>query len=222
MIVLIIILCVLAFSLLQPLRVKINFEEELSFKVYYSLIPVFSYPKAEPKQEDEAETSEDEPQEEEKNEENGEGTLGKLKKIIRQTGLKGFLNLIYELLKIVLSGGNRLVRRIKLTDADIYICSTDDNAADAAYGYGKLCAAVYPAVSAIYSFFRCKKGKVTVDVDYDAEDTVIKAYASLRITSLFALAIVIKMIFGALPRIIKVLKTVKKGNKNERESKQSA
>lgn len=215
MIVLIIILCVLAFLLLQPLRVKINFEEELSFKAYYSLIPVFSYPKAEPKQEDE-------PQEEEKNEENGEGTLGKLKKIIRQTGLKGFLNLIYELLKIVLSGGNRLVRRIKLTDADIYICSTDDNAADAAYGYGKLCAAVYPAISAIYSFFRCKKGKVTVDVDYDAEDTVVKAYASLRITSLFALAIVIKMIFGALPRIIKVLKTVKKGNKNERESKQSA
>ena len=222
MIVLIIILCVLAFFLLQPLRVKIYFEEELSFKVYYSLIPVFSYPKSESKQEDENETPEEEPQEDEKNEENGEGALGKLKKIIRQTGLKGFLNLIYELLKIVLSGGNRLIRRIKLTDADIYVCSTDDNAADAAYGYGKLCAAIYPATSAIYSFFRCKNGKVTVDMDYDAEDSVVKAYASLRITSLFALAIVLNMIFKALPRIIRVLKNIKKGNKNERESKQSA
>ncbi len=222
MIVLIIILGVLALFLLQPIRVKIIFEDELSFRVYYSLFPVFSYPKVESEQDDVEEKPEEEPQEEEEKEGNSESALDKLKKIIKKTGLKGFLDLIYELLKVVLSGGNLLIRRIKLTDADIYICSTDDNAADAAYNYGKLCAAVYPAVSAIYSFFRCKKGKITVNVDYDAEDSVVKAYANLRITFLFALAAVLKIIFNALPRIIKVLKTVKKGNKNERESKQSA
>ncbi len=219
MIVLIIILCVLALILFQPLRVKINFEDELSFKAYYSFFLVYTYPRAEvPGEEKEEEPKEEPPKEEEKS----EGTVDKLKRIIKQTGIKGFLNIIYELLKIVLSGGYKFLRRLKLTDADIYICTTDDNAADVAYGYGKLCAAVYPAVSVIYDFFRCKKGKITVDMDYDAEESTVKAYASFRITLFFALAIVLKMVCKALPRIIKVLKSVKKGNKNERESKQSA
>ncbi len=219
MIVLIIILCVLALILLQPLRIKINFEEELSFKAYYSCFLVYTYPRTEiPEEEKEEEPKQEPPKEEEKS----EGTVDKLKRIIKQTGLKGFLNIIYELLKIVLSGGYKFLRRLKLTDADIYICTTDDNAADAAYGYGKLCAAVYPAISVIYDFFRCKKGKITVDMDYDAEESTVRAYASFRITLLFALAIVLKMVCKALPRIIKVLKSVKKGNKNERESKQSA
>ncbi len=212
MIVLIIILCVLALILFQPLRVKINFEDELSFKAYYSFFLVYTYPRAEaPGEEKEEEPKEEPPKEEEKS----EGTVDKLKRIIKQTRIKGFLNIIYELLKIVLSGGYKFLRRLKLTDADIYICTTDDNAADAAYGYGKLCAAVYPAVSVIYDFFRCKKGKITVDMDYDAEESTVKAYAAFRITLFFALAIVLKMVCKALPRIIKVLKSVKKGNKNE-------
>jgi hypothetical protein len=219
MIVLLIILCVLAFFLLQPIRVKFSFEEELAFKVYYSIIPVFSYPGVESEEvEKEEEPKDEENKEEEK--EDKESPVSKIKRILKQTGLKGFLNIIYELLKIVLSGGYKLIRKIKLTEADIYICTTDENAADAAVGYGKLCTAVYPAVSVLYNFFRCKKGKVTVDVDYDREDSIVKAEGTLRVNLFFAIAIILSIVFKALPKIIKLLKQIKKGKNDERKSEQ--
>ncbi|MDO4459617.1 MAG: DUF2953 domain-containing protein [Clostridia bacterium] len=142
-----------------------------------------------------------------------------IKKIESQHGLQGFLNIVFDILRLITNEAYGFLRHIRLKRPDVYICISEENAADTALQYGKMCSAIYPAVSMIFEFFHCSNGKVTVDFDYQADENVVNAKGTLSISPIVVLGIGLRLVIKGLPKIIKLIKPGNKKNKSERNVK---
>lgn len=138
-----------------------------------------------------------------------EGKTNKKKK-----GLKGFLkghslsskiNVVFSILKQILSKTEYVLKRSKVEQFNLDITVAGDDAATAAIEYGAVCAVVYPAFSLIQNYNKNLKENINISCDY----TVSKPHldfccvVSIRLIHLLA-------VLSVLPAIIKAVS--KKGD----------
>ncbi len=210
MLALYIILGVLLFLFLLtliPVRLDVSFQQEFSLTLRYLFLrfPILPGKEKEPK-----------PPKEEKKE--GESGPNKLKAILKKQGFFGFLEALFEMVKMAASSGKRLLTRIRLKKFDLYLClGGAEDAADAAIRYGQLSGAVYSACGVLFGLTGCRKKAVTVDLDYGSPENRVDFSARLTLRPLYVLKEGISLLIKSFPILRTFLgtgssqKTVKKG-----------
>lgn len=192
--------------LIIPVRFKVKFEEEFTVIVSYLFFKKL------------LDFSEDEKLDEKPKplkEATGDSALEKLKRIFKRKGFTGFLQSFYEILRLVLQAGGQIVKRIKLSSFDLYLCvGGAEDPADAAETYGKLCAGVYPACAELFAITgapRRKKPKkaVSVDLDYTAAENTVCCSAQLSVKPITVLNQALRLLWRVRPTLLDLLRASK-------------
>ena len=187
------ILSLIFILLLIPVRLDFKYGQEVTLTVRYAFLKMQLLPEKE-------KTEEPEKPEEQKKAE-GKPKENKIKKLLKEKGLGGFLKLVKELMGLVTRQMIKIIKHIKIRELDIYAVAGGENAADAAMLYGEACAVIYPAVNTIASLCNGKKCRATVDLDYKLEEARAIATASVSLCPIFAATHGLKLIIKAIPYI---------------------
>ncbi len=185
------ILLLLFLLLMVPVRLDIGFREEFSLTVRYLFLrfPVLPGKEQEPEEE---KPPEEKPPEKKKQ--------GGLKKILSRTGFSGFLQSLFQFVKMALASGKRLISRIKWKQFDLYLClGGAEDAAAAAQLYGQLSAGVYSACGVLLGLWSRGKRGVTVDLDYSSDENKVDFSASLSLRPIHVLREGLSLLIKGLP-----------------------
>ena len=189
------ILSVLLILLSIPVHIKINYAEEVSFTVQY----LFLKKKLTENKEESEKTLPEKSEEKKPN---------PAKEYIDSKGLRSFLRIIKEIVKLSAADTYKILKHIKVAELDIYAVAGGENAAEAAMLYGESCSIVYPAVNILKGISKSKNCRATVDIDYSLDESKVKANANISIRPIFAVTHGIHLIVKLLP-YLKEFKVVK-------------
>ena len=109
------------------------------------------------------------------------GSVANAKHALDSKGVSTTLNELLGVLKTLLSRVWWLLKRGVFKQFNLRIVVGEEDAADAAYGYGLVCSAVYPLVGLLDGAFRFHKGSIDVRCDFDAETTSVDFLAQFNI-----------------------------------------
>lgn len=109
------------------------------------------------------------------------GSVANAKHALDSKGVSTTLNELLGVLKTLLSRVWWLLKRGVFKQFHLRIVVGEEDAADAAYGYGLVCSAVYPLVGLLDGAFRFRKRSIDVRCDFDAEATTIDFLAQFNI-----------------------------------------
>ena len=199
---LIIILSILFFFfllLLCPVTVHASFEDEFTAKVTYLFFRYKILPQPE-KAEADKEENEDNEQKEEKQQKND--IKSKIKGIIEQKGLSGFLNIVKEFAAIGTGAAKKLFSHIVINDISVNIVVADEDAAQAAIYYGYTCSVVYPAMSLLVNYMKCKQYHINIAPHFNEKESRVQFKVKAHIQLLFIFS-------AAIPALLKTIKVVK-------------
>lgn len=184
--------------LLVPVHADVRYREKLELDVRYlflrrTLLPAPEEPQAEKA---EAPSKEKKPkaQKRKKN-----PMLEKLARFKEAEGLSGLLHLAGDFLRLTGTSAAKIIRRLKIRDFDLYVLTGDEDAAAAAILYGQACAVVYPAAEALFTLAKCRRRRVSVDLDYAVKTPAVQLAADVSIRPLFALFYGLQYLIGLLP-----------------------
>ena len=209
---LIIILCVVLFFvilLLCPVTVSARFENDLTAQVRYLFIRYQILPQPEKTKV---------PQPEEKKEEKKEksnGTKSKIKDIIEQKGLCGFLNIIKDFAAIATGTAKKIVSHIVIQNISTNIAVADGDAAQTAILYGNVCTVVYTSIGILVNNVKCRKYHINIVPDFQSKESRIDFEVKAHIQLLF----LVSSGLTALIRFLKVLSAAKITSKVKRKQK---
>ncbi|MCH5353073.1 MAG: hypothetical protein J1E06_06375 [Acutalibacter sp.] len=200
---------------LFPLRIHVGFEQEFSLTLRYLFLRFHIAPgKEEPEPEKKPKKKK------EKTEENEKEKKVDIKLMLKRQGVSGFLQSLFELVKLVATDTKRLLSHLKLRKFDLYLCLAGaEDAAAAAIQYGQVSGAVYSACSVLFKLMRCKKGAVSVDLNYQSEESTVVFTGVLSILPIFLLREGISLLIHGLPVVMRLLKSgMRPTNQTERIS----
>ena len=191
-------LAVVFLLLLVPVHADVRYREKLELDVRYlflrrTLLPAPEEPQAE-KAEAPSKEKRPEAQKQKKN-----PTLEKLARFKEAEGLSGLLHLAGDFLRLTGTSAAKIIRRLKIRDFDLYVLTGDEDAAAAAILYGQACAVVYPAAEALFTLTKCRRRRVSVDLDYAVKTPAVQLAADVSIRPLFALFYGLQYLIGLLP-----------------------
>lgn len=109
------------------------------------------------------------------------GSVANAKHAINSKGVSTTLNELLGVLKTLLSCVWWLLKRGVFKQFNLRIVVGEEDAADAAYGYGLVCSAVYPLVGLLDGAFRFRRRSIDVRCDFDAETTSVDFLAQFNI-----------------------------------------
>ena len=109
------------------------------------------------------------------------GSVANAKHAINSKGVSTTLNELLGVLKTLLSRVWWLLKRGVFKQFNLRIVVGEEDAADAAYGYGLVCSAVYPLVGLLDGAFRFRRRSIDVRCDFDAETTSVDFLAQFNI-----------------------------------------
>lgn len=184
----------LAGLLLCPVTFDLDFEEEFAVRVRYLLIRVPLYPRPEKKK------RRKEPEREEK-EKREAAKESKLREMLRQRGLKGFLDLLREAARIFSGWGKRLLPHLKIGSFSLSVSVAGEDAGQTALEFAGVCGAVYPAVAVLLGSVKCRKYQVGVVPDFQGKESRVEFHCKVHIRLLFAIS-------TSLYAAIRIMKTV--------------
>lgn len=140
-----------------------------------------------------------------------------LKELFGKDGLSGFLPLFSEFVKIVVKMKKQLSKAV-VSQFDVAVSVASSDAADTAVLYGKVCAAVYPAVSVLLRILKCKNYHISVSPNFAEEKTKVAAICCIRIR----LWLLLSSAIGLFVRSIKLWYQVKTDKNKEKEPSSDA
>ena len=190
------ILAFLAILLACPVTVSASFEEELSLRIRYlffrfTVLPAKEKPEPERKKKAEkkkpAETS-------------GEEKKPDLREILKKKGVDGLLTILREAAALAVSVLKKFLSHVKVLQFDLDVAVATEDAAETALWYGRVCAVVYPAVSALMQACGCRRFGVSVFPDFDRKE----ARARLTLRARIELFFLLKESLSALLRAAKL------------------
>ena len=121
---------------------------------------------------------------EEKKEEQKQSYLGRIRE---KKGLSGLISLLTELARIAAGALKGLFSHIVIHRLDVGIALNSGDASSTALTYGKLCAAVYPAVNLIVAATVCRDYHVAIEPVFDSErETAVYADVHAHLRLIFA------------------------------------
>ncbi|WP_455014618.1 hypothetical protein [Hominenteromicrobium sp.] len=184
--------------LLVPVHADVRYREKLELDVRYlflrrTLLPAPEEPQAEKA----GAPSKEKKPEAQKQKENP--MLEKLARFKEAEGLSGLLHLAGDFLRLTGTSAAKIIRRLKIRDFDLYVLTSDEDAAAAAILYGQACAVVYPAAEALFTLAKCRRRRVSVDLDYAVKTPAVQLAADVSIRPLFALFYGLQYLIGLLP-----------------------
>lgn len=110
-----------------------------------------------------------------------------VKRILKDRGLGGALKLLGRVAKLAGGAFSKILMGVRVTRFDLEILVGGEDAAAAAINYGKICAAVYPAVSLISQRTRSFRKNVSIQADFLSGKTVVYHKSRWVITPLLVL-----------------------------------
>ena len=166
-----------------PVFVHCSFLEELMVSVYVAGIPVFRFSSAAPKTETKKRSEEKAPTEQ-KDKPTTSSNLNPLPALARQfkeDGVGALLESVSQLARIAGGAFKRVLRTITVDLLRLRVFVATGDAADTAQTTGKICAALYPALSALQYALRIRKREVTVTPDYLAQKGKVEAQITAHV-----------------------------------------
>ena len=127
-------------------------------------------------------------------------------KILKEDGVKGIIELIKELARIVGGLVNKITDHLTISKFDLDIAVSSEDAAKTATTYSYICTAVYPSVSFISEHVRKCRHKIRIAPVFTREKTQFRLVLKARISPFFVLS-------AALGAGIKALKLFLKKKK---------
>jgi hypothetical protein len=206
MIVLIIILAILFLLLVCPVSLTARYECELEAKIKYLF---FNYKIDFSKDEIIAETKETVKEEAKKVK--NDDTIEKIRDIIKQKGLSGFLNIIKEFASIATGAAKKLFSHMVIDNISTDIAVANGDAAETAILYGNVCAVVYTSVSILVNNMKCKDYHINIVPDFQSSQSRIRFQFKAHIMLLFLVTAGLSAFIRFL-KVMKELKTTKKIN----------
>ena len=182
--ILIAVLAIFALILFSNIRIKIEFSENLSLKIYFGIIkiPEKLLKKREKKSKKAAKKSKKNAKKPDITGQN-ESKKSSFFEKVKQKGYYNSLMELLEFIKPVFLSLEDFASKIKINPLIIKIKMTGDDAADLAIDYGKFCAVYYPLIELLESKTNCKNINSDVFVDYvsDKNDIYVKTELKIRI-----------------------------------------
>lgn len=187
---------------LFPLRVQLGFEQEFSLTLRYLFLRFHLAP-GEEQPEPEEKKQEEKAEEEKKTEKKID-----IKQILKRQGVSGFLKSLFELIGLVAKASKRLLSHLKMPKFDLYLCLAGaEDAAEAAIQYGQVSGAVYSACGVLFKLMDCRKKAVSVDLDYQSEESTVVFSTVLSILPIFLLREAFSLLIHGLPIVLKLLRS---------------
>lgn len=191
-------LAVVFLLLLVPVHADVRYREKLELDVRYLFLRRTLLPAPEEPQAEKAEApSKEKKLEAQKRKKNP--MLEKLARFKEAEGLSGLLHLAGDFLRLTGTSAAKIIRRLKIRNFDLYVLTGDEDAAAAAILYGQACAVVYPAAEALFTLAKCRRRRVSVDLDYAVKTPAVQLAADVSIRPLFALFYGLQYLIGLLP-----------------------
>lgn len=182
--------------LLCPICLNIEFCESLSVNIKILFFKFTLFPRKNNKKEKvRARKSSQEAKLDKKSKDN------KIKDLLKQRGLRGFLNILKEMGKIVLGVGEKFKSKVKIDDLDVLVSVADEDSAKTAVRYGQTCAVIFPFTNIILKYFDVKNYSVKVRPDFMEDKSTVNFNLKLHLK-------LITLIYIALWAIIKFIKSL--------------
>lgn len=158
-----------------PVFLELDYTDSVTVKLSYLFLKFKLYPNDKEKKKEKP--AEEKPKEEEKKEEEPKKEEPKLKKenflktFYKYQGVAGIAELISDCAKALGKFSSGFLKSIRINKLRIDIKVTEDDAAQTAIRYGKICGEIYPALGFICSNCKAKNYKVNILADYCGEKT---------------------------------------------------
>lgn len=159
-------LLVVTLALFLPVTVFFSFDKKVVLRVYYCGISVFSTAKKKKKKPDKSD-EESRPQKKEKKSDTKKDKPNFFKKIYDKLGFVDTVHYFAGLLKLVLLKLGWVLKRLKIRKFRLSLTVGTSDAAQTAIQYGRICSAVYPVLSMLFSIADCKAKKADISADFN-------------------------------------------------------
>ena len=111
---------------------------------------------------------------------------GSIKELIEERGLIGFIKMISEIAKIVLSRFGRIFRSCVIEKFELLASIGGEDAADAALNFGRLSGILYPLLSILLNAARRYKSHIDMRPCFTTEETRVRCEARIAIVPISA------------------------------------
>ncbi len=199
------IVLLLLILLLCPVYIVADFENELSAKVRYLFISYRIAPQSQ-----KAETEEAEAVQKKKEKKNKNDAKSKIKGIIEQKGLSGFLDIIREFASIATGTAKKWFSHLIVDNISIDISVEDEDAAQTAILYGGICAAVYTPMGMLLHNLRCRQYHINVVPNFQGKECKIRFSFKAHMRLFFLVASSLSALFQSM----KVIKAIRQTSEN--------
>lgn len=205
-----IIVAVILILLILPLRMNIEYNDELKVRIGYLFLNFTVFPSkpkkkkkpAKKKTKEKAQTAETEPTENAKeNKENNSGLMKRFSGLKEKYGLDGLIELLKRIVFVVTDVMKDSAKHMIIKNLVIRALIAGEDSADTAMKYGYACSVIYPAVSILDNSCRLKKHEEEIIAGFLSEKTVVEFSMTVKITLLLLIGIV----WSAFFRLVKIL-----------------
>lgn len=198
------VLLLFLFLLLCPVVVYVDYDAEPTVKVRFLLVKVTLYPRPEKEKPAGQEKTEDR----KKNEENP--AKSKIKGILEQKGLSGFLEILREFASATSDTAKKGISHLVIDRLFLDLTVSDPDAAQTAILYGEVCAAVYTPMGILLNKLKCRQYHLNIVPDFQKKKCEIRFSLKAHILLLFLVTAALKAPLQSL----KIFKKIKQSPEN--------
>jgi Ca2+/Na+ antiporter len=192
---------------MASVRLRISYFNELGLKISYLCFSYTIFPQKEKKRQ---KAAKDKKQKEAKQKKENIFTS-----VYHEKGLNGLLHLLKALSNMAGSFFKKIFQHIRASKLSLHVAVADEDAAQTALLYGKVCAIVYPSFSMLTQTIKCKKFEVAVVPNFKSKKSEIQGSADIKIRVAILLAAVIQA-------LLRYMKTIKPATISDKTKEQKA
>ncbi len=181
----------LLFLLIVPVFARLQYREELTVRVRVFGIPAYRYSSA--KKSAELKRKADKPADKPKKEKNP--LLDDLAKRLKTESVGAAVEELRALARIVGGAARRVFKAVTVDGLQLRLVIASEDASATAQNVGRVCAVLYPSLTAIQSVIRIRRREVTVTPDYLAEQGSVTADVLLHVVP-------IRLVWAALCALV--------------------
>ena len=198
------IIVVLITLLILPVKLRVDYDKELTFTIKYLGFTLLD--------------SEEEDKESKKVLKKVQSTAlptdkESIKSTYKQKGITGTIKYYGDVLLLILKRLRWIIRFVKIRKFVFDLSIASDNAADTAIEYGEVCCVIYPIISFIQTNtnFKFKTNNINIRPDFDSTDSKLKASVLVKAKLIICLIAIAGLLWDYTK------KQRKESEKNERK-----
>jgi hypothetical protein len=182
-----------------PISVEAGFQDEFSARIGFLFLHYCVWPQPEKKQK---EPVKQETQKESKPPE--EKKFSKVKKLFQQKGFAGFMELLRAFCKVASSGAKKFFSHMQISCLLLHLTVGGEDAAQTAIQYGKTCALVSTALTALLSAKNCNNRDVQIVPDFQNGKSSVQFLLKIKIRLIFLLIAIGSVLIGFIKIYLKL------------------